>query len=82
MKFSLSIFDYTFTNYSYGVSKSYCQMPIDRQKNKQLKVTIPNDLHRKLKIISEKIGIPMAQMLLQSAVEKYREELKELDQEE
>jgi hypothetical protein len=57
-------------------------MPIDREKNKQLKVTIPNDLHRKLKIISEKIGIPMAQMLLQSAVEKYREELKELDKEE
>jgi predicted DNA-binding protein len=57
-------------------------MPIDRDKNKQLKVTIPNDLHRKLKIISEKIGIPMAQMLLQSAVEKYRDELKELDKEE
>jgi hypothetical protein len=33
-------------------------MPIDREKNKQLKVTIPNDLHRKLKIISERIGIP------------------------
>jgi hypothetical protein len=26
---------------------------IAREKNKQLKVTIPNDLHRKLKIISE-----------------------------
>jgi predicted DNA-binding protein len=57
-------------------------MPIDREKNKQLKVTIPNDLHRKLKIISEKIGIPMAQMLLHSAVEKYRDELKELEREE
>jgi predicted DNA-binding protein len=45
-------------------------------------LSIPNDLHRKLKIISERIGIPMAQMLLQSAVEKYREELKELDKEE
>lgn len=57
-------------------------MPIDREKNKQLKVTIPNELHRKLKIISEKIGIPMAQMLLQSAVEKYRDELKEVDKKE
>jgi predicted DNA-binding protein len=57
-------------------------MPIDREKNKQLKVTIPNELHRKLKIISEKIGIPMAQMLLQSAVEKYRDELKEVEKEE
>ncbi len=57
-------------------------MPIDREKNKQLKVTIPNEFHRKLKIISEKIGIPMAQMLLQSAVEKYRDELKEVDKKE
>lgn len=56
-------------------------MPIDREKNKQLKVTIPNELHRKLKIISEKIGIPMAQMLWQSAVEKYRDELKEVEKE-
>lgn len=57
-------------------------MSIDREKNKQIKVTIPNDLHRKLKIISERIGIPMAQMLLQSSVEKYRDELKELDKKE
>ena len=74
--------DRVHSEYAQGASKFCIQIPIDRDKNKQLKVTIPNDLHRKLKIISGKIGIPMAQMLLHSAVEKYRDELKELDREE
>lgn len=55
-------------------------MPIDREKNAQIKVTIPRKLHGQFKRLSERTGIPIAQMLLHAAIEKYKEDLKEVEE--
>ncbi len=50
-------------------------MPVDKQKNKQVKVTIPNELYDKLKTIAEARGTPLAQLLLQAAIDRYKDDL-------
>lgn len=54
-------------------------MAVDRDKNTQIKVTIPKELHSKLRAISDQMGIPLTQMMLQAVQEKYKDELRELD---
>jgi predicted DNA-binding protein len=48
-------------------------MPVDKSKKVQVKVSMPKEIHRQLKDISEATGIPMSTMMLQATIEKYLE---------
>lgn len=54
-----------------GLSQSYPMMSVDKSKKVQVKVSMPKEIHRQLKDISEATGIPMSTMMLQATIEKY-----------
>lgn len=56
-----------------GLSQSCPKMPVDKSKKVQVKVSMPKEIHRQLKDISEATGIPMSTMMLQATIEKYLE---------
>lgn len=50
-------------------------MAVDREKNKIVKVTVPNELWEKLKAIADSRGIPMSQLFLQATLDRYKDDL-------